>query len=83
MILDAFGIEAAGPLLAAGALGGLVRGIVVFRSVIAKGPVTTAIAVATVFDTGTSIVIGANYLAVSSRDGRGGFAASRAQPDRT
>lgn len=58
MILDAFGSDA-GPLLVAGALGGLVRGLIVFRSVIAKGPVTRQIAAATAIDTGTSIIIGA------------------------
>jgi len=58
VILDAFGPDS-GPLLAAGALGGLVRGLVVFRSVLAKGPVTRAIALASLLDTGTSVIIGA------------------------
>ncbi len=58
MILDAFG-DQAGPLLVAGALGGLVRGLVVFRSVIAKGPVTWPVAIATALDTSTSVIIGA------------------------
>lgn len=58
MILDAFGPDAV-PLLVAGSLGGLVRGLIVFRSVIAKGPVTRQIAFATAIDTGTSIIIGA------------------------
>lgn len=58
MILDAFGPDA-GPLLAAGALGGLVRGLVVFRRVYAKGLVTTDVLIATGIDMGTSIIIGA------------------------
>lgn len=58
MILDDFGPDAL-PLLVSGSLGGLVRGLIVFRSVIAKGPVTRQIAVATALDTGTSIIIGA------------------------
>lgn len=58
MILDAFGPDA-GPLLAAGALGGLVRGLVVFRGVYAKGPVTQQVLVATGLDMATSIIIGA------------------------
>ena len=58
MILDAFGSDAV-PLLVAGSLGGLTRGLVVFRSVLAKGPITQAVLVNTLFDTGTSVVIGA------------------------
>lgn len=58
MILDAFGPDAA-PLLVSGALGGLVRGLIVLRNVIAKGAVTRLVLITTGFDTGTSIVIGA------------------------
>lgn len=59
MILDAFGDDAV-PLLVAGALGGMVRGLIVLRGVIAKGgPVTRQVLINTLFDTGTSIVIGA------------------------
>lgn len=58
MILDSFGPDA-GPLLVAGSLGGLVRGLIVLRSVMAKGGVTRQVIVNTSFDTGTSIVIGA------------------------
>ncbi len=58
MVLDAFGSDA-GPLLVAGALGGLVRGLVVFRSVYAKGPVTHQVLIGTALDMGTSIIIGA------------------------
>lgn len=58
MILDAFGPDSAA-LLASGALGGLIRGLVVFRSVMAKGPITTQVLVNTLLDTSTSIIIGA------------------------
>lgn len=47
------------PLLIAGGLGGLVRGLVVFRSAVAKGPVTQQTVINTMWDTGTSVTIGA------------------------
>lgn len=57
MTLDAFGAQA-GPLLVAGALGGLARGLLALRKAYAAGPVTKAALVAIGVDMGTAIALG-------------------------
>lgn len=57
IFLEAFGANA-GPLLVAGALGGLARGLLSLRKAYASGPVTSVALIAILVDMGTSIVLG-------------------------
>lgn len=60
MILDGFGPDAS-VLLVAGALGGLVRGLVSLRAKSSSGPLTTSVIQAVAVDIVTSIVIGSMF----------------------